>query len=51
MDMYQKREQRKKNKIENNNKTEGFPKVSINWDIGTYRQIALNPYKIKFFAK
>ncbi|MFV0249570.1 MAG: ribosome biogenesis GTPase YlqF [Bacilli bacterium] len=31
MDMYQKREQRRKNKTENNNKTEGFPKVYINW--------------------
>ena len=37
MDMYKKREQRKKNKVERNN-TEDTNKVNINWDIGTNRQ-------------
>lgn len=49
MDMYQKREQRKKNKTEENN-TENTNKVNINWDIGTNRQHHSNPYKIRILS-
>ena len=40
--MYQKREQRKKNKTEENN-TENTNKVNINWYVGSYEKTLLNP--------
>ncbi len=51
MDMCQKREQRRKNKEIKNNEEKSFAKVSINWDIGTYRQLTSTPYRIRGFAK
>lgn len=43
MDMYQKREQRKKDKEEGKNKS--CTSVSINWYIPTYGKHHSNPYK------
>ncbi len=41
MDMYQKREQRKKDKEEGKNKS--CTSVSINWYVGSYEKTLLNP--------
>ncbi len=49
MDMYQKRNIRKKNKIENNNNSENTNKTNINWYIGTYAKTHSNLYKINVF--
>lgn len=47
MDMYQKREQRKKDKTKDKNNTENINKTNINWNIGTYRQHHSNLCKIR----
>ncbi len=49
MDMYQKREQRRKNKEIKNNEEKSFAKVSINWLMETYGSTHSNPCKISIF--
>ena len=41
MDMYQKREMRKNKKMDEN--TKSLPFTSINWYVGSYEKILLNP--------
>jgi len=49
MDMYQKREKRKNQKINEN--TKSFPKTSINWLACIYAVHHLKPYKMGTFKK
>lgn len=49
MHIYQKREQRRKNKEIKNNEEKSFAQVSINWLMETYGNTNLNPYKISVF--
>lgn len=49
MDMYQKREQRKKDELKDKNNVENNGKMNINWHIGTYAKTLTNPYKISVF--
>lgn len=44
-DMYQKREERKNKKMENDNNQGGLHKTSINWLITIYLTPLSNPYK------
>ena len=48
MDMYQKREQRKNNELEDN---KSLLSTNINWDMSTYRQPHSSPYEIRKIEK
>lgn len=37
--------------MSNSDKNNGVNKSVINWDIGIYRQLTSNPYRIKFSSK